>query len=100
MSTSTRVPGRVAGTGSGPARASLPPPTPRLPLPPGPATGPSGGNWLGPDAITPPHPSRDFAVPPGQEYYLRAHSCNRNIMDEQRRIPITTDIYTWTISEP
>jgi len=65
-----------------------------------PGTGPSGGNWLGSDAIITPHTSRDFAVPPGQEYYLRAHSCNRNIMDEQRRIPITTDIYTWTISEP
>jgi hypothetical protein len=41
--------------------------------------------------------SRDFAVPPGQPYDMRALDCNQNTLDEQRSIQITTTVTTWTV---
>jgi hypothetical protein len=56
-----------------------------------------GGDWLGHSEIIDPGDSRDFAVPPGQDFDMMAADCSQNTLDDQRGIAITTNIYTWTI---
>ncbi|MEW6569167.1 MAG: hypothetical protein AB1449_13580 [Chloroflexota bacterium] len=56
-----------------------------------------GEDWLGSDFIAP-GTSYNFAVPPGQEYDLRATDCNNNVMAEEYNQFIDTDGITWTLS--
>lgn len=57
-----------------------------------------GGDWLGHSEIIDPGGTRDFAVSPGQDYDMMAAACDQNTIDDQRGIPITTNVYTWTIT--
>jgi len=59
-----------------------------------------GGDWLGESETIGPGGSRDFAVPPGEDFDMMAADCDQNTLDDQRGIPITGEIYTWTIPEP
>ena len=59
-----------------------------------------GGDWLGQTETIGPGASRDFAVPPGQDYDMMAAACDQSTLDDQRGIPISTNVYTWTISGP
>jgi S1-C subfamily serine protease len=56
-----------------------------------------GNDWLGAQEVVEAGRSRDFAVPPGQPYDMRALDCNQNTLDEQRSIQITTTVTTWTV---
>jgi hypothetical protein len=57
-----------------------------------------GGDWLGHTETIGPGGSRDFAVPPGQDYDMMAAGCDQSTLDDTRGISITTNVYTWTIS--
>ncbi len=57
-----------------------------------------GSDWLGSQESLPPGSSRNFAVPPGQEYDLQALDCDENVLDEQQGILISSAGITWTLS--
>jgi hypothetical protein len=59
-----------------------------------------GGDWLGHSETIGPGGSRDFAVPPGQNYDVMATDCNQDTLDDQRGIPISESVYTWEITGP
>jgi hypothetical protein len=57
-----------------------------------------GGDWLGRSETIGPGGSRDFAVPPGQNYDMMAADCDQETLDDQRGIPISNEVYTWEIT--
>ncbi|MEW6569166.1 MAG: hypothetical protein AB1449_13575 [Chloroflexota bacterium] len=57
-----------------------------------------GDDWLGSQEVVRPGDSRDFDVPPGQDYDLRAEDCNGQELDEVYGISITSGRFTWTLS--
>ena len=56
-----------------------------------------GPNWLGASDTIQPGASRDFSVPAGQPYDLRADDCSHNTLSTLFGINITTGGYTWNV---
>jgi len=59
-----------------------------------------GGDWLGRSETIGPGGSRNFAVPPGQDFDMMAADCDQNTLHDQRGIAISDEITTWTIPAP
>ena len=59
-----------------------------------------GPNWLGSSETIQPGASREFSVPAGENYDLRADDCGGNTLAEVYRISITSTIYTWSVPGP
>jgi S1-C subfamily serine protease len=55
-----------------------------------------GSDWLGREEVVEPGWTREFAVPPGQNFDAMARDCGGNTVAEEYGIPITTSIYAWT----
>jgi len=56
-----------------------------------------GADWLGSTETIAVGASRDFPVPPGDTYDLRAMDCNQNVLSEQYGIEITDTLTTLTL---
>jgi hypothetical protein len=57
-----------------------------------------GSDWLGSSEIIDVGDSRDFAIPPGQQYDLQALDCNQNPLQQDYQIMVTEQGITWTVT--